>query len=125
METHVKILGGLYIALGIIGVVASIVILALFGGLAALIGADHDPDGPAAAAMFGVLGTIGFVVMLAASLPTIFTGFGLLKFRPWAQTLAIVIAIINLLSFPFGTAIGVYALWVLFNSRTKPLFRAA
>ncbi len=33
--------------------------------------------------------------------------------RPWARTLAIVMAVLSLLKLPFGTALGIYTLWVL------------
>jgi hypothetical protein len=125
VELHVKILGGLCIALGIMAGIAALLVLVIFGGLAAVTGADGDPDAPAFIAMFGLMGTIGFVLMMLVSIPTVIAGFGLLNFRPWAQTLTIVIAVLNLFSFPFGTAIGIYGLWVLLNARTKPLFKTA
>jgi len=32
---------------------------------------------------------------------------------PWARMLAIVLGCISLIHFPFGTALGIYTLWVL------------
>jgi len=43
----------------------------------------------------------------------IVTGLYLLARKPWARTLAIVMAILSLLKLPFGTALGIYTLWVL------------
>jgi hypothetical protein len=40
-------------------------------------------------------------------------GIGLMTRSPWARILAIVIGCINLIHIPFGTALGVYTLWVL------------
>ena len=40
-------------------------------------------------------------------------GFGLLTRKPWARMVGIVIAILSLLKFPVGTALGIYTLWVL------------
>ena len=57
------------------------------------------------------------------SLPGIVAGVGLLKFRPWARILAIILAIINLFLFPIGTALGIYTLIIMFNDETKALFR--
>ena len=42
-----------------------------------------------------------------------FVGFSLLRRRPWGRTLGIVVAILSLLKFPIGTALGIYTLWVL------------
>ena len=33
--------------------------------------------------------------------------------KPWGRTFAIVLAILQLIKIPFGTALGVYTLWVL------------
>jgi len=40
-------------------------------------------------------------------------GWGLMSRSPWARMLAIVLACISLIHFPFGTALGIYTLWVL------------
>jgi hypothetical protein len=57
------------------------------------------------------------------SLPGLIAGIGLVKFRPWARILGIVISALDLLSVPFGTALGVYGLWVLLSTETEALFR--
>ncbi|WP_263380852.1 zinc ribbon domain-containing protein [Granulicella paludicola] len=41
------------------------------------------------------------------------TGYGLLTRQPWGRILAIVFGIFALIHIPFGTALGVYTLWVL------------
>jgi hypothetical protein len=42
-------------------------------------------------------------------------GWGLRKARPWARGLAIALGVLVLLHPPFGTALGVYTLWVLLS----------
>lgn len=62
---------------------------------------------------FGVvLGGIGFWIAGFAVLE-ILTAWGLFERRPWARILALVLGFLSLLSFPFGTALGIYTLWVL------------
>jgi hypothetical protein len=39
--------------------------------------------------------------------------YGLTTRQPWGRMLAIIVAAISLFKFPFGTAIGIYTLWVL------------
>ena len=41
------------------------------------------------------------------------TGYALLAAKPWARTLAIIMAILNLIKIPLGTTLGIYTLWVL------------
>ncbi len=43
-------------------------------------------------------------------------GYGLLKVRPWARVLAIVLGFLALLHIPLGTALGIYTLVILLPS---------
>ena len=45
-----------------------------------------------------------------------------MQFTPWARILTIVLSALNLINIPFGTALGVYGLWVLLNKDTERLF---
>jgi hypothetical protein len=40
-------------------------------------------------------------------------GWGLLHREAWGRIIALVLAFISLFNIPFGTAIGVYTMWVL------------
>jgi hypothetical protein len=40
-------------------------------------------------------------------------GISLLARKPWGRVLGIVVAILSLVKFPVGTALGIYTLWVL------------
>ncbi|MCW5981929.1 MAG: hypothetical protein KIT09_27840 [Bryobacteraceae bacterium] len=127
MDGHVKILGALQIALGCLGALIGLGFLMFFGGLAGVVGitaARQDPDAMVAIPILAAIGGFICVVLLVLSLPSIVAGVGLLKFRPWARILTIVLCAIGLLNVPIGTAIGVYGLWVLLSRDTEPLFRA-
>jgi hypothetical protein len=39
--------------------------------------------------------------------------WGLYERQPWARVLGIVVACLALIRIPFGTALGIYTLWVL------------
>jgi ABC-type glycerol-3-phosphate transport system permease component len=52
-----------------------------------------------------------YVVMTVAL--AVFTGYSLLSRKPWGRTLAIIVAVLALLKFPFGTALGIFTLWVM------------
>ncbi len=62
------------------------------------------------------------VVAVLAVLPGIIAGWGLLSFRPWARILAIIIALLDIWSIPFGTALAIYAMYVLFSGKSDRLF---
>jgi hypothetical protein len=124
METHVKTLGILHIIFGALGVLAALVILFVFGGLAGLVGvAGHGEDSNLAAPILGGLGMVLFIFLMAISLPGVIAGIGLLEFRPWARILTIVLSVIDLIHVPFGTALGIYGLWVLLSQPGERLFR--
>ncbi len=125
METHVKVLGLLYIVLGAIGLLAAFALLVIVGGVAGIVGATAVPDDPdawIALPILGIVGTALFFFLVLMSLPGIVAGVGLLKFRSWARLLAIVLSILNLLFFPLGTVLGIYGLWVLLSRDSEPLF---
>jgi hypothetical protein len=56
------------------------------------------------------------VIMVAAVLASglaLLVGYALLTRRPWGRVLAIIVAVLSLIKMPFGTALGIYTLWVL------------
>ena len=124
MERHVTILGAFHIAFGAIGLLAALAILVIFGGAASLIalGAASEPDALIAAPIVGAVGTILMLAALILSVPGIAAGFGLMNYRPWARMLTVVLSLLHLFNFPFGSALGVYGLWVLLSDEGRILF---
>lgn len=70
----------------------------------------HGPFGPE---WMGVLVPIIAMVSIVTAFLAFFVGFGLLRRQPWGRVLGIIVAILALLKFPIGTALGIYTLWVL------------
>ena len=70
----------------------------------------HGPFGPPW--MAALLPLIALVSVATAFLAFL-VGFSLLTRKPWGRMIGIVIAILSLLKFPVGTALGIYTLWVL------------
>jgi hypothetical protein len=96
------------------GLVGLMVVAAIFGfgGIALQFAAAQEPDMPAFVpwipAAVGLL--IGFFIALFA-VPCLVVAWGLFQCRPWSKIFALVLGIVNLISFPLGTATGVYAIW--------------
>ena len=123
MAQHVKILGILHIVFGSLGILAAIIVLAIFGGIAGLVGAaDHSQDSVVAIPILGGLGILIFLFLLVISLPGLIGGIGLLQFKPWGRILIIIVSALDLIHIPIGTALGVYGFWVLLNRETEQLF---
>ncbi|HEV3331611.1 MAG TPA: zinc ribbon domain-containing protein [Bryobacteraceae bacterium] len=114
---HVRLLGIFWLALSALHV---------FPGLTLVTLAAHGmwflpPVVPAF--VHGILSAIGWV-LLASGILGIVTGWGLLQREPWARSLAIVMAFLNLLHMPFGTALGIYTLWVLLPAASEQEYRS-
>jgi len=124
MEGHVKILAILYIVFGALGVLAALIILMIFGGAAGIVGsvAQDQPDARIALPILGAVGGFIAILILILSAPSVIAGVGMLKYQEWARILTIVLSILNIPFIPFGTILGAYGLWVLFNQQTIALF---
>ena len=125
MNTHVKVLAALQIAFGAFGLLLALLLVFVFGGAAGIVGASGDPDASFAVPIIGLTGMalVGFLSL--TSVPSVIIGIGLLRLRPWARIAGIVVSIVSLVMFPFGTVLGVYGLWVLFSKDTERLFLPA
>ena len=92
-------------------------IVAVLGGLAYIGGMLYFLP-PLFLAFFWVLGS----VLIAVGLVDLVIGWGLWNLKKWARTLAIVLAVIGLISFPIGTIISIITLWYLFKAEIKACF---
>jgi hypothetical protein len=125
MEQHVKLLR---------------VLVGLWGGLALLVGIAMLLL--AAGAWAELRQSLGTGVEFAAGLTTaVFVGIGgfallwggthvwaatlLRRRRPLGRVLTLALALVNLVVLPFGTALGVYALWALLTNEGRRLFEPA
>ena len=121
METHVKVLAVLYIIFGVLGTLLGLGLMALLSFIGAA-GAASDPDAWMALPILGLTGAALGAFILILSLPGVIAGVGLLKFRPWARILTIILSALNLVNFPFGTIVGGYGLWVMLSQDGARLF---
>jgi hypothetical protein len=125
MRDHVRVLAVLHIVFGSLGLVVALACLAFFGVIVGVIqNAAETQDAQIAVPVVGIVGAIIVVLIAVFSLPGIVTGIGLLHHREWARIVGIVLAAISLPGVPFGTAMGIYGLWVLLNAETVRLFAA-
>ena len=125
METHVKVLGILNIISGAFGLCGALMLMVVFGGTASLVAIEGDPDAAIALPILGLTGMALVIFAVLMSLPALIIGFGLYNVRPWARVAGIVLSIVSLIVFPFGTLLGAYGLWVLFSKEGERLFSGA
>jgi hypothetical protein len=70
----------------------------------------------------GLIRMVGFA-LIAGGVIGIVAGWGLLDRQPWARMLALILGCFNLVDMPFGTALGVYTLWVLLPAQSEQEYR--
>jgi membrane-associated protease RseP (regulator of RpoE activity) len=107
MEKHINIVAALQIGLSIFNLLIAFLIftvLKLVGGFV------NEPN---ANTILSMVADIIGIVFIVLSLPGILAGMGLYKRKEWARILTMVLSVIEVFSFPFGTAIGIYSIWAL------------
>jgi len=86
-----------------------------------LIGGLIAEEGIVTGITFFVGTTIALFVLLVA-VPRIIGGIGLLRYKPWARYMVLVLSVLGLLNIPIGIAIGIYSIWALVQDETAKLF---
>ncbi len=133
MRDHIKILGVLNIVMGSLNALGGLIVLVMMGGLATFMAsgvvansasASDADNARAAAPWMGLIGVIIGGFLLAFAIPSIVGGWGLLKYKSWSRILMLIISGLNLLHIPFGTALGIYGLWVLTNDQSTQLLES-
>jgi hypothetical protein len=126
MQTHVKVLGVIYLAVGGLLLVLALFLAVTVGGVAGIVGATATPEDAAIAIpVLGFAGTALAAFFGLFALPSLITGYGLINYRPWARVVGIVLSAISLINIPIGTIVGAYGLWVLLAKDTERLFNIA
>lgn len=116
MDKHVQIVGILHIAMGALGLmIGGVVFITLVGG--GMLSGDYE-----ALFITSTVGTAIAVFFGICSLPGLVGGIFLLKRANWARILILIVSVVSLLNLPFGTAVGIYSLWVLLQDETTRLF---
>jgi hypothetical protein len=126
MPQHVNVLGLLYLVWGGLFLLAGIVVLALTFGAMSLIRYAAGQAGTelAAALTAATFGTLAAVALAWGGIHAT-TGMALRHHRPWSRPVALVFGVLDLALLPFGTALGIYALWVLLHDEARAEFRPA
>ena len=115
MKDHVTVVAVLKIGLGTLRLlIAMIVFVAVVGG--GLISGD-----PEARAITAIVGSVVALVLTPGAVARIVGGIGLLMRKPWARILVLVLGVLDLISIPIGTAVGIYTIWVLVQDETQQL----
>lgn len=133
LQTHVPITGWLLIAHSMLGVIGGLIVFALimtgswfFTELTPVV---NDPEGTRIFTILTTINTLMAVLIgglvIGLSLPALVAGIGVLARKSWARILGIIVAVFALISFPIGTLIGVYVIFVLMQDAATNIFASS
>ena len=112
---HIRLLGILWLAISALRLIPALVLLAFAGA------SFFPPDIPQF--VHAVLPAIGLCLLVISGLGIV-AGCGLLMRQGWARMMTVVFGAIGLIDIPFGTALGVYTLWVLLPAESEQEYRS-
>ena len=116
VQNHVRLLGLFWLAFSAFNTVGAVILYVLANTLLAHIG--HAPDAPTSF-LRPLLSVVAILLFAKAALGFV-AGWGLLQHEGWARILALVLAFVSLFTnIPFGTALGVYTMWVLLPTESE------
>ena len=124
VREHVKLVGILWMAYSALHVVGGVIVLLISKFVVLRIGAI--PNGPPPEVMMWLgplISIVGWLILAKAALG-FFAGWGLLQREEWARVFGLVMGFLALLNVPFGTALGIYTLWVLLPSQSEQEYKA-
>jgi hypothetical protein len=120
MGPHLHLLGILQLVWGAIGLMLGASTLMLAAGALAI--GWTTPGGEMAAGVTAIAFTVFALALLAGGGANVWAGSALRRRQPAGRTGVLALAVPNLFVLPFGTALGIYAFWVLLHNETRTLF---
>ena len=118
VQQHVHLLGILWLAMSALNAVGGFVLLVVSNTFIPHLHEMGAPPEMPTSFLSTIISTIGIVILAKAACGFL-AGWGLMQREGWARVLALVLAFISLFNIPFGTAIGVYTMWVLLPGQSQ------
>jgi hypothetical protein len=124
MDSHKRVLGILYLISGTLLLVTMFFLSLFLSTIFTFAMKEVDPDEAVILELVSsFVRYIPAIFIILFSIPSIIAGIGLLGRQKWAMILALILGCFKLFSFPIGTALGVYTIWVY--SEDQKLEKAA
>ena len=122
MRPHLHLLGILQVVWGAIGLLLGVSML-LLAVAAVAIGITSVTDRMAAGVTAGAFAVFA-IALLAGGGANAWAGRELRRNQPRGRLAVLWLGALNLFVLPFGTALGIYAFWVLLHNETRTAFVA-
>ena len=122
-KEHNRLVGIFLMAHGGLQAVVMAILTIVYGILgAAMIAGSRNNEGRTVGAFFIVAVIVMAVFAILFTGSQILGGYKLFNEKPNARVWGIIGSIISCLSFPLGTAVGVYGMWFLFGDMGKQMY---
>jgi len=117
VQEHIRLLGILWLAVSALNAVGGAVLIIIANTLFLHV---SEMGVPAVQAMWlhPFLQAIGFLILVKAAFGFL-AGWGLLQRESWARMMTLILSFFALFNVPFGTALGIYSLWVLLPAESE------
>ena len=125
MDAHVAFVGVLFIVWGLLTALVGVSTLMLGIGAVALLSTAAHGGSQVAAGVTAVAFTTLGIIAIVWGVAHVLVGIPLRQRKSWARVVALLLGSVDLLLLPYGTALGLYTLWVLLNEKSKALFVVA
>jgi predicted nucleic acid-binding Zn ribbon protein len=123
VQEHVHLLGILWLAISAMNTIGAVVLYILANTLLAHLHEMGAPSEAPTGFLRPLLTAVAFFIFAKAACGFI-AGWGLLQREPWARVIALVLGFLSLFNVPFGTAVGVYTMWVLLPGQSQQEYDA-
>ena len=118
VQQHLHLLGILWLAFSAFNAVGGLILFVLANTLFAHLHEMGAPPQVPTGFLQSLLSTVA-IIILAKAVCGFIAGWGILHRESWGRIAILVLAFISLFHIPFGTAIGVYSLWVLLPAQSE------
>jgi hypothetical protein len=122
VRSHLHLLSILQLVWGGILLMLGVSMLFLLVGAIAIGWTSEGSEIPAVltALTFGIFGA----ALLAGGAANAWAGRALQRYRANGRIVTLSLSVLNLFVLPFGTALGIYAFWVLLHNETRGILNA-
>ena len=118
LDSHKKVLGILYVISAVLSMLGMLILNVFLSVIFSFAFREVDPEDRRIVEMvLSLVQYLPYIVIIVISIPTLIAGIGLLTRQSWAVLFAMIMGCFKLFSFPVGTALGVYAIWIYAEDR--------
>lgn len=125
MDSHKKILGIIFTIMSVLSIITALFLNIFFSALWTFVLAKADAEEALPLEFIRLIFEFVPWIIIIFSVPSLIAGIGLLNKSSWAMTLALILGCLKLISFPIGTMIGVYTIWIYFEDQKTTKAAAA